>query len=148
MVFMGNGRAKQGHNTLAEHLIDSALEAVHSVHHAVDGWIEQLLGGFGMKNPDDFSPRLKPGVSWVRTKQETPNALTAPLAPPFLPIAKARGISEDLDEYRKIKRPFPPTARAHPIAHPAPPGTTSRRASAREAAWAWQAVRKLAAKSC
>ena len=44
-------------------------------------------------------------------------------------------------EYRKIKRPFPPTARAHPVAHPAPPGTTTRRASTREAAWAWQAVR-------
>src|SRR5438093_11345255 len=98
MGFMGNGRAKQGHNTVAEHLIDSALEAVHSVHHAVDGWIEQLLGGFGIKTPDDFSPRLKPGVSWVRTKQETPNALPTPLAPPFLPIAKARGISEDLDD--------------------------------------------------
>jgi uncharacterized protein YjbI with pentapeptide repeats len=51
-------------------------------------------------------------------------------------------------EYRKIKRPFPPTARAHPVAHPAPPGTTTRRASTREAAWAWQAVRKLATKSC
>src|SRR5438034_11644690 len=47
----------------------------------------------------DFSPRLKPGVSWVRTKQETPNALPTPLAPPFLPIAKARGISEDLDDF-------------------------------------------------
>src|SRR5206468_8252199 len=47
---------------------------------------------------EDFSPRLKPGVSWVRTKQETPNALPTPLAPPFLPIAKARGISEDLDD--------------------------------------------------
>src|SRR5712691_6648108 len=45
--------------------------------------------------------RLKPGVSWVRTKQETPNALPTPLAPPFLPIAKARGISEDLDEQQK-----------------------------------------------
>jgi hypothetical protein len=51
-------------------------------------------------------------------------------------------------EYRKIKRPLPPTARAHPVAHPAPPGTTTRRASTREAAWAWQAVRKLATKSC
>jgi hypothetical protein len=56
-------------------------------------------------------------------------------------------------EYRKIKRPFPPTARAHPVAHPAPPGTTTpgtttRRTSTREAAWAWQAVRKLATQSC
>src|SRR6266540_6961156 len=58
------------------------------------------------------------------------------------------GSNVPLWEYRKIKRPFPPPARAHPVAHPAPPGTTSRRASAREAAWAWQAVRKLAAKSC
>src|SRR5207244_4759896 len=40
----------------------------------------------------DFSPRLKPGVSWVRTKQETQNALTTPLAPPFLPLHKVRGI--------------------------------------------------------
>jgi hypothetical protein len=45
-----------------------------------------------------------------------------------------------LEEYRKIKRPFPPTARAHPVAYPAPLGTTSRRASAREAAW--QAARR------
>src|SRR5213594_3002987 len=51
---------------------------------------------------DDFSPRLKPGVSLVRTKQETPNALPTPLAPPFLPIAKARGISEDLDEFCRV----------------------------------------------
>jgi hypothetical protein len=27
-------------------------------------------------------------------------------------------------EYRKIKRPFPPTGRAHPVAHPAPPRAT------------------------
>ena len=33
-------------------------------------------------------------------------------------------------EYRKIKRPFPPTARTHP----APPGATPSRTSAREAA--------------
>jgi hypothetical protein len=29
-------------------------------------------------------------------------------------------------EYRKIKRPFPSTARAHPVAHPAPPEATSQ----------------------
>jgi len=32
-------------------------------------------------------------------------------------------------EYRQIKRPFPPIARTHPVAHPAPPGATPRRAS-------------------
>src|SRR5207249_4859503 len=64
---------------------------------SVLGWIIAFVWAF-TANTDDFSPRLKPGVSWVRTKQETPNALPTPLAPPFLPIAKARGISEDLDE--------------------------------------------------
>ena len=29
-------------------------------------------------------------------------------------------------EYRKIKRPFPPTARAHLVAHLAPPEATSQ----------------------
>ena len=50
-------------------------------------------------------------------------------------------------EYRKIKRPLPPTARTHPVAHPALPGSISRRVSTREVAQAWQAVRKLATKS-
>ena len=43
-----------------------------------------------MGRVDDFSLRLKPGVSWVRTKQETPNALPTPLAPPFLPPGSRR----------------------------------------------------------
>jgi len=35
-------------------------------------------------------------------------------------------------EYRKIKRPFPPTTRTYPVAHPAPPDTLLRHASTRE----------------
>src|SRR5882724_5831194 len=31
-----------------------------------------------------------------------------------------------VSEYRKIKRPFPPPARVHPVAHPAPPEATSQ----------------------
>jgi hypothetical protein len=43
-------------------------------------------------------------------------------------------------EYRKIKRPLPLIARAYPVAHPVPPGTTPRCASGqrldrRTAAW-------------
>ena len=67
------------------------LHIAHSLNMSADRYLQY-----------DFSPRLKPGVSWVRTKQETPNALPTPLAPPFLPIAKARGISEDLDERRLV----------------------------------------------
>jgi hypothetical protein len=51
----------------------------------------------------------------------------------FANILGERGMSRR-EEYRKIKRPFPPTARAHPVAHPAPPGATPSRTSAREAA--------------
>ena len=54
VVFVGNGGAKQGHDAVAEHLVDGALEAVHGVHHAVDGRIEELLGGFGIEAADEF----------------------------------------------------------------------------------------------
>ena len=54
MVFVGNGGAKQGHNAVAEHLVHRALEAVHGVHHAVQGRIEELLGGFGIEAADEF----------------------------------------------------------------------------------------------
>ena len=61
VVFVGNGRAKQGHNAIAQHLIHRALEAVHGVHHAVDGGIEELLGGFGIETPDEFRRVLEVG---------------------------------------------------------------------------------------
>ena len=54
VVFVGNGRAEQGHNAVAEHLVDGALEAVHGVHHVVDSGVEELLGGFGIKAADEF----------------------------------------------------------------------------------------------
>ena len=54
MVFVGNGGTKQGHNAVAQHLVDGALEAVHGVHHMVEGRIEELLGGFGVETPDQF----------------------------------------------------------------------------------------------
>ena len=54
MVFVGNRRAKQGHNAIAQHLIHRALEAVHSVHHELHGRIEELLGGFGIEAADEF----------------------------------------------------------------------------------------------
>src|SRR5438132_10612958 len=54
MVFVGNGGTKQRHNAIAEHLVDSALKAVYSVHHNVDSGIEELLGGFGVESPDEF----------------------------------------------------------------------------------------------
>ena len=61
MVFVGNRGAEQCHNAVAEHLIHRALEAVHGVHHALQGGIEELLGGFGIEAPDEFGGGLKVG---------------------------------------------------------------------------------------
>ena len=54
MVFVGNGRAKQGHNAIAEHLVHRALEAVHGVHHVVQRRVEELLGSFWVETANQF----------------------------------------------------------------------------------------------
>ena len=61
VVLMGNGGPKQGHNAVAEHLIHRALEAVHGVHHALQGRVEELLRGFGIEAPDEFGGVLEVG---------------------------------------------------------------------------------------
>jgi hypothetical protein len=38
-----------------------------------------------------------------------------------------QGCPQRKGKYRKIKRPFPPTAGAYPVAHPVPPGPPPRR---------------------
>ena len=44
MVFMGQGRPKEGHNAVAHHLVDGALIAMHRGHHAFQHGIEELAG--------------------------------------------------------------------------------------------------------
>jgi hypothetical protein len=61
VIFVGNRGAKQGHDAVAEHLIHRALEAVHGVHHAMDGGIEELLRGFGVEAADEFGRVLEIG---------------------------------------------------------------------------------------
>ena len=46
VVLMGQRRPEEGHDAVAQHLVHRALEAVHGVHHSVQGGIEELLGGF------------------------------------------------------------------------------------------------------
>ena len=58
---MGNGGPEQGHDAVAQHLVDGALEAVHGVHHVVEGGIEELLGGFGVEAPDQLGRVLQVG---------------------------------------------------------------------------------------
>jgi hypothetical protein len=61
VVFVGDGGTEQGHNAIAEDLVDGALEAVHGVHHVVDGGVEELLGGFGIEAADEFGRVLEIG---------------------------------------------------------------------------------------
>jgi hypothetical protein len=61
VVFVGNGGSKQGHNAIAEHLVHRAFKAVHRLHHAVNGWVEELLGGFGIEAADEFRRVLEIG---------------------------------------------------------------------------------------
>src|SRR5262249_10400710 len=54
VILMGNGGTKQGHNAVAQYLVDGALEAVYRLHHAVEGWVEELLGGFRVEALDEL----------------------------------------------------------------------------------------------
>jgi hypothetical protein len=42
MVLMGDGSSKQRHNAIAQHLVDSPLEAMHGVHQAFEDRVEEL----------------------------------------------------------------------------------------------------------
>jgi hypothetical protein len=54
VVLVGDRSAKQGHNAIAQHLIDGALKAVHCCHHVLEGGIEELLGGFWVEATDEL----------------------------------------------------------------------------------------------
>jgi hypothetical protein len=48
MVFMGNGRAEEGHNPIPHHLVDGALVAVHGLDHALQDRVQQLARLLGI----------------------------------------------------------------------------------------------------
>jgi hypothetical protein len=49
MILMGNRCSEDRHNAVSECLIYRAFELMHSVHHDVNGGIEELLGSFWIK---------------------------------------------------------------------------------------------------
>ena len=55
VIFVGNGRPKQGHNAVAQHLVHRALEAVHGIHHVLQGRVQQPLSDFWIEAADEFS---------------------------------------------------------------------------------------------
>ena len=54
MVFVGDRGAKQGHDAVAQHLVDGALEAMHGVHHDVQGRVQEPPGLFRVKTLDQL----------------------------------------------------------------------------------------------
>ena len=54
VIFMGNRRPEERHDAIPQHLVHRALIAVHGVHHAVQGRVQELLGGLGVEVPDQL----------------------------------------------------------------------------------------------
>ena len=54
VVFMGEWRTEQRHDTVAHHLVDSALEAMHGVHHDVQGGVQEPPSLFRVKTLDQL----------------------------------------------------------------------------------------------
>ena len=61
VVFVGHWRPEQGHDAVAQYLVDRALVAMHGVHHAVQGGIQEPLGGFGVEVGDELGRPFQVG---------------------------------------------------------------------------------------
>jgi hypothetical protein len=61
VVFVGHWRPEQGHDAVTQYLVDRALIAMHGVHHAVQGGVEELLGGFGVEVGDELGGPFQVG---------------------------------------------------------------------------------------
>jgi hypothetical protein len=64
VILVGNGCSKQRHNTIAEHLVHGTLIAMHGVHHAVEGGVQELLGSFRIKAADELGRILEVGKEY------------------------------------------------------------------------------------
>ena len=61
MVFMGQGRPKQGHDAIAHDLVDGALIAMHGGHHAFQHGIKELPGLLRIAIGQQFHGALEVG---------------------------------------------------------------------------------------
>ncbi len=61
VLFVGHRRAKQGHDAIAQHLVHGPLETVHGGHHVLQGGIEEVLRGLGIKVADQLGGAFEVG---------------------------------------------------------------------------------------
>jgi hypothetical protein len=61
VIFMRYWGSKQGHDAVAQDLIHRPFVAVHSLHHVLQGRIEEFLGNFRIKVTDQFSGAFEVG---------------------------------------------------------------------------------------
>ena len=61
VVFMGQRRPEQGHDAVAQDLVDRAFVAVHGVHHEVQHRIQDLPGLFRIEAGDQLRRALDVG---------------------------------------------------------------------------------------
>ena len=64
MIFMGNGRAEEGHNPIPHHLVDGALVAVHGLDHALQDRVQQLSGLLGIAVGQQLHRSLQVGKQY------------------------------------------------------------------------------------
>ena len=61
VIFVGQWRPEQGHDSVASHLADGALVAMDGVHHSFDHGVEQLVGLFRIAIGEHFQRTLEVG---------------------------------------------------------------------------------------
>jgi hypothetical protein len=99
VVFVSNGRAKQGHDAVAQHLVHSALETMYSVHHVLRGRVEQPLGNFWIEAADEFSRVLDVREEYrplLALASERIPDLERTLREPPLTLQQVQYLSQDL----------------------------------------------------
>src|SRR5262245_14078981 len=63
VVLVGNGRTKQGHAAIAQHLVHRAFNPVHGVHHALQGWIAVSLPASALSGAPYAEPWTDTSIS-------------------------------------------------------------------------------------
>jgi hypothetical protein len=61
MIFVGDGGAEEGHDAIAQYLIDRSFKTVHGVHHVLQGGVDQPLRHFRVEAADQLRRVLEVG---------------------------------------------------------------------------------------
>ena len=75
VVFVGHGRAEEGHDAIAQHLVHRALKAVHGVHHALQAGSRRAWAASGSRSRISSVEPLRSANSTVTCLRSPSRAL-------------------------------------------------------------------------